>query len=323
MSGGIVEHLLAARVGDLRAHAHRLLGRPYLRNDNFSPAVSPEEAARIEGLSRRARGGGPAPIIVLGVMPRSGTNFVRDILALHPDVCADPGGLHEFPLLHAARHAAMFRRDYLQYFPSSADAVGRWDLLAMLAGAWLGELQNEAGERHIVLKSPHVQNLTLAPHVFADARLILCLRDGRDVVDSWLSTFDRARLGRKSFDQLATEWSLGAQAILDCEPGGPGHHPNMMVVRYEELQAGDAALVTRMLGHAGLAPERYDFAAFEALPVRGSSRSTAAEERKWAPQEKGQDFRPVGRWTSWPERQQARFDRIAGRVLERAGYERR
>ncbi len=322
MSRRIVEHLLAARVGDLGVYAHRLLGRPYLRQDDFSPAVTPAEASHIEGLSRRARGNGPAPIIVLGVMPRSGTNFVRDILALHPDTCADPGGLHEFPLLHTARHAAMFRRDYIQYFPSSADAVGRWDLLAMLAGAWFRELQHEAGNRHIVLKSPHVQNLSLAPHVFADVRLILCLRDGRDVVDSWTSTFDQARLGRKTFDQLATEWSLAAQAILDCEPGGPGYHPRMMVVRYEQLQAGDAALVARMLEHGDLAPERYDFEAYEALPVRGSSRSTAAAERTWSPQEKDQDFRPVGRWTSWPERRRARFDRIAGSVLERAGYER-
>ncbi|EYD74939.1 hypothetical protein Rumeso_03500 [Rubellimicrobium mesophilum DSM 19309] len=320
MAEGLKDQLRAARVGDLGAYLRRLAGRPYLRQEDFAPSVSPDEARRLEDLSLRARGDGPAPIIVLGIMPRSGTNFVRDILALHPDTCADPGNLYEFPLLHVAKHAAMFRRDYIQYFPRSAGSIGRWDLLAMLSGAWLRELQREAGDRQIVLKSPHVQNLTLAPYIFAGAKLIVCIRDGRDVVVSSMNTFDRFSLGRKTFDQLATEWSLAAAAILDCEPGGRTYHPSMMVVRYEELQSGDTAPVERMLAHSGLSAQRYDFDAFRALPVRGSSRETDLTDGRWAPHEKSEDFKPVGRWRSWSDKRLARFNSIAGSVLERAGY---
>lgn len=322
MPGDYSRILRSARLGDLGRLARRVAGLQYLAQGDFLPEVTDAEAQRIAGLAARARGEGPAPILVLGVMPRSGTNFLRDLLAMHPDVCADPGRVYEFPLLHAARGAQGFMDEYLSLFPANAEVTGRWDALALLAGAWLREFQHEAGTRQILLKSPHVQNLTLAPHVFPGAKIILCIRDGRDVVDSTLKSFSRRSLARKTFAQLAREWGLATSAALEFGPGGAHAHPDILAVRYEDVVAAPADMTRKLIAHAGLDPDGYDFGKVDAMPVRGSSRSTKAVGEKWQPEEKTADFNPVRRWAAWSDARKARFDRISGAVLEAAGYER-
>lgn len=313
--------LSTVRLGDISKLAFRLAGAPYLSTSDFRPEISAEDGERLSGLARRARGDGPAPILVLGVMPRSGTNAVRDAIALHPDVYADPGRLYEFPLLHAADAAAVFMDQFHSYFPRNAEVTHRHDALAMLAGAWLRELQLEAGDKRILLKSPHVQNLFLAPHIFPDAKIVLCLRDGRDVVDSSLRTFSRVSLARKTFAQLATEWKFAAEAIVGATQA-IAMQDMVTLARFEDLQDAPSQTVTAVLNGIGLDVANYDMEAFANLPVRGSSRSTATDDSRWQPETRSAHFKPVNRWHAWSDKRKARFDRIAGQALEQAGYAR-
>lgn len=313
--------LRATRLEDLPKQLKRVLGFPYLSRADFLPELSAGEAARVAELSRNARGEGPAPILLFGVMPRSGSNFLRDLIAEHPGVHADPGRLYEFPLLQVAASAGALMQDFVARFPHNAEVVSRWDALGLLAGAWLGELQREAAEKRILLKSPHVQNLTLAPHVFGGAKIVLCLRDGRDVIDSSLNTFSRWSLSRKTFGQLAQEWRLGAEAILAFDEGGPLATPDVTVVRYEALVADPVPVLRALFARIGLDAGAYDFARVAAMPVRGSSRAEVPDDSRWQPQERSADFKPVRRWASWTPARKARFERIAGKVSREAGYE--
>ncbi|NNU80296.1 sulfotransferase [Halovulum dunhuangense] len=314
--------LAAQRLGDLGRLARRAAGLSWLTRADFLPEIAPADAARLAALARGARGEGPAPVLILGIMPRSGTNYLHDLLALHPDICAGPGRLYEFPLLQAARGFRGAMDEFLAGFPRNAEVLGRWDALALLGGAWLRGLQSEAGARHVLLKSPHVQNLTLAPLIFPGARIILCLRDGRDVLDSTLHSFSRWRPGRKTFAQLAQEWRLGTEAILSFAPGGPRAHPDIMVLRYEAAVADPPRALGQMLAHCGLDPARLDPERALRLPVRGSSRSAARGDARWAPEAAAADFAPVARWAGWSAARKARFERIAGRALDLAGYPR-
>lgn len=320
MCAKYVSILKTARLGNLGQMARRVAGLQYLSDKDFLPEVDETSAARLRDLSRHARGDGPTPIIVLGVMPRSGSNMIRDVLALHPDVAADPGRLYEFPLLHAADGAAALMEEFISYFPRNADVLGRYDALAMLAGAWLRELQREAGNKRILLKCPHVQHLSLAPHIFPDAKLVLCLRDGRDVVDSSLNTFSRYSLSRKTFAQLATEWKLGTDAMMQMS--GASDASNVLLNRFEDIMSEPRQTVDALLAHTGLDPATYDYDGYENLPVRGSSRNKTDDDTRWQPQEKSKDFKPVDRWLSWSDKRKAQFDKIAGAALERAGYRR-
>lgn len=313
--------LTSQRLPDLVRLSRRVLGLNYLKPEDFLPDISPTDAARLADLARNARGEGPAPILVMGVMPRSGTNFIRDLLAQHPDVHADPGRYYEFPLLHAARGMGGFADEFLSYFPRNAEIMGRWDPLALLAGAWMRELQREAGSRHILLKCPHVQNLTLAPLIFPDAKIVLCVRDGRDVIDSTQRTFGRWSPARKTFAQLSEEWRLGVEAIYAVAEAPRQTDADVVVLRYEDVVTDTRSAMRNLLERMGLQSNGYPFTKLDAMPVRGSSRSKASDDTRWQPEAKTADFNPVRRWADWPAPRKARFDRIAGPSLRLAGYD--
>ncbi|MFT4706201.1 MAG: protein-tyrosine sulfotransferase [Ascidiaceihabitans sp.] len=314
----ILHNLRLAQIGSM---IRRILGLPYLKSDDFLPLVSQAEQTRLQSLAGTAKGEGPAPVLVLGILPRSGTNYLRDLIALHPDVYGDPGRLYEFPLLQSGKSAKAFMDDFIQRFPRNAEVVGRWDALALTAGAWMRVLQVDAGPQHILLKSPHVEGLSLAPHVFPNAKIVLCIRDGRDIIDSSLKTFSRWNLRGKNFAQLAQSWRLGAEAILAFDEGGPLAHPNVKIVRYEDLVADTNAELTRVFVHLELDPNKCDMAAVDKMLVRGSSRATVTGDARWRGAEKSADFSPLGRWKAWPEQRKAKFRKIVGPVLTKAGYD--
>ena len=317
MSRKGLSQLKYMRLGEISRFARRLAGLTYLDRSEFIFDLAPDEAQRLAQIARTARGDGPRPILVLGVMPRSGTNFVRDLLAKHPDICADPGKLFEFPLLHAASDSVALTKRFVSYFPRNGEVMGDYDMLARLAGSWLRELQDEAGDRRILLKCPHVQYLPLAPLIFPDADLVLCVRDGRDVVESSQKTFSRG-LTRKTFTQLAHEWQLATEAAYATA----AQHDPATLLKYEEVHARPVATMQMLVERLGLNADTYPFTEVERMPVRGSSASTKQDNTRWQPEEKTADFQPVGRWQAWKPAQMARFDKIAGETLARAGYQR-
>jgi protein-tyrosine sulfotransferase len=310
------------RLRQLPRYARRAIGLPTARAEDFLFDLRPGEGERLRAIAESIRGPSPSPaIFVHGVLPRSGTNFVSDALALHPAVHAFPGRLWEFPLLYLAPGAAALQRELCFMFQRNREVMGRFDLLAYLASGWLLNLQAEAGARRILLKSPHVQGLSLFPHIFPHDILVLCLRDGRDVIQSSLGTFERLRLRTKRFRGLASEWRHGTEAILTFEPGGANANRNAAVVRYETLVRDPAAEGRKLLEHARLDPEAYDFEALSRLPVRGSSALASPGAARWEPHQKPQDFQPIGRWHAvWSKSQKNRFKAVAGATLIRAGY---
>lgn len=310
------------RVGQLPRFLRRAARLPAAAPGDFAVDVSPDEADALRTIAETVRGPEAKPaIFVHGVLPRSGTNFLADVLDLHPDVHAHPGRLWEFPLLYVAPGAAALQQEFLFMFKRNREVMGRFDMLAYLASGWLRALQAEAGDRRVMLKSPHVQGITLFPHLFPNDILLLCLRDGRDVIHSSLGTFGRRTFRAKSLGEMAREWRHGAEVILSFAEGGANAHRNALVVRYEAMVDQPEGTVRAILRHAGLDAERYDFDALRALPVRGSSASTATGDARWSTGERPKDFRPVGRWDgSWTDRQKARFKAVAGATLIRAGY---
>jgi protein-tyrosine sulfotransferase len=311
-----------ARLPQLYRYGRRAIGLPAARKSDFMVEVPSGDSARLHAIAAAIRGpGAPPAIFVHGVLPRSGTNFLADALALHPHVHANPGRLWEFPLLYVAPGAEALQQEFLAMFPRNAEVMGRFDLLAYLSSGWLTALQKEAGQRRLLLKSPHVQNLPLFRHLFPDDILLLCLRDGRDVIQSSLSTFARWRLLSKGFAELAREWRYATEAILAFEPGGEHANANAKVVRYEALALDTEAVLHDVLRHAGLDPAVFDFDALRRLPVRGSSSLASQGDQRWAPHGKPKDFQPVGRWRqAWSSHKKRRFKALAGTALIQAGY---
>lgn len=311
-----------ARVAQLPYLVRRALRLPATRPADFSTPVSDAEIERMRAIARAIRGENPRPIVFIhGVLPRSGTNYLADIFALHPDVHAHPGRLWEFPLLYVAPSARALQREFVGMFAKNGEVTSEYDFLAMIASGWMKMLQAGNPDKTLVIKTPHVQHIDLFRHVFPDDKLILCLRDGRDVLQSSMDTFKDAPLTRKSFAELCREWSYGADVILDHEAGGRFAGPNVAVARYEPVASGDVEAVRALITHAGLEAGRFPYDQYLALPVRGSSNSTMTDTDRWSkPEARTVDFKPIGRWSRWSDKDKARFKAIAGKTLVRSGY---
>jgi hypothetical protein len=260
------------------------------------------------------------PILILGVSQRCGTNFLGTVLACHRD-CALTGPVWEnFLLEHADLLTAYASRTSTHWSPSWGDIEPlRAELARNVAQGGLEFLRSLAGDKRVVAKTPSVRNLDLAPELFPGAQLVLLVRDGRSVTESYVKGFGW------SHERAMRTWARGADAILSfaarpaVETAGVQHR----IVRYEDLVEDFDAEVTKLLDFLGLARERFDYGAARDLPVLGSSFARRNDESvHWRAVERTRDFNSVRRFAHWDRRLHERFDWLAGDQLERLGYQR-
>lgn len=267
-------------------------------------------------------------IFILGIKRRSGTNFLSDLVCRHPDCIAntikEDYALNNAP--HLIEYADKFYSDFPRLFRVRAS---KKDLLYKSLGmgvlhyfhenmANTSNLYNarkaEGGAVKIVTKTPSVRNLDCFPRLFPGLPLLIVVRDGRDVVESNVKSFD--------YDYSAEmhDWANSAQTILQfVEAMGESGHPYMLI-KYEELFGDTQEMMEQILRFLNLDREQYDVSSVDNLPIRGSSELRRQGRLHWKPVEKTADFNPIGRWSNWPSDRIAEFDRIAGRQMEALGY---
>jgi len=264
------------------------------------------------------------PIFVLGVLERSGTNFLSDLLSLHPD-CALASPLHEAFLHFEADLLKQYAHRTVSKWPErwSPSKSGVDDLLGSLGGGLLEYLHTTAEDsssRRLVTKTPSVKNLGLFPRLFPGVPAVVLMRDGRSVVESGVRSFGF------TYEEQTRKWAWAARVIADTV-GTPsdGQSPDglwpFLLVRYEDLVLDPEPQLRRIFTFAGLEAERYDFDAVERLPVRGSSTFRPEDGGlNWEPVAQSEDFNPLERWRSWAPVRHARFNWLGGEELEAFGY---
>lgn len=262
------------------------------------------------------------PIFIFGVLGRSGTNFLSDLLCLHPD-CAPAHPLDE-NFFH-------FFADQLEHYAHRT--AGKWHpdwglsedgpdrLLASLGRGLLGYLDEtaDAGRtgRRLVTKTPSVKNLSLFPRLFPGAPAIVIVRDGRAVVESIVRSFGR------EYETPIRNWAWATRLILETTSGGPSPETPFVVVRYEDLVTDPDPQLRRIFEFVGLDADSFDFDGVRDLPVRGSSTFRGdRDDVNWRPVERSDEFQPLRRWRDWTPARHDRFNWLAGRELEALGYER-
>ena len=260
------------------------------------------------------------PILILGVSQRSGTTFLGKVLSCHRD-CALPAPVWEsFLLEHADLLTAYAARTATHWSPSWGDIEAFRPLLARHVGRGALEfLQSLAGDKRLVAKTPSVRNLHLAPELFPGAQLVLLVRDGRSVTESYVQGFGW------SHERAMRTWARGADAILTFtgRPSADTAEVEHRIVRYEDLVEDFDAEVTKLLGFLRLDRDRFDYGAARALPVLGSSFCRGDDDSvHWRGIQRTRDFSSVQRFSHWDRRLHERFGWLAGDQLERLGYER-
>jgi hypothetical protein len=258
-------------------------------------------------------------IFILGVTPRSGTNYLSALLCSHPDCASAREPVHEDLFL---QHAHLLRA-----YTSAVRTA--WDpgwgvfpedlpdkLHERLGEALISFLWMEPGRR-LVTKSPSVQNLDFFFTLFRHSRLLILIRDGRSVVQSAMSTFGW------DFDTAARLWNQGAEEIRRFDEANRDSGLPYRIVRYEDLVIALEPTMAEILDFLALDRERFNFPGAAQLPVRGSSAffGPGRSEVNWEPAAKDATFAPLERWRAWEPRLHERFAWIGGTNLQYFGYD--
>lgn len=277
--------------------ANELLRRQYAALAQDQGYMSPPTLHRLSRLVRDAdvrewsHGtdlGDGTPVFLVG-FPRSGTTLLEQVLASHPQLCT----LEERPTLVDACEVLLAPgAGAAEWARLTAEGVKELQRRYLLrASQFLGE-----ADRRLTLVDKYPLGAILLPviaRVFPDARVILALRDPRDVV---LSCFQQ-RFGMNGamyqllrLDTAAAFYDDVMSLVRDCRAKFP---LRLHEVRYEQLTTDFDATVAGVLR-------------FLALPWSDSVRGYAATARQRLVQtpSAAQVVRPLytsskGRWRSY------------------------
>jgi hypothetical protein len=258
------------------------------------------------------------PIFILGILERSGTNFLDNLLLLHPNCCA-PVPVWEDYLVHYSNLLVRYTNTVFKRWSRNSQEVD-----ARLADQFLGSLGNGmlsllnslVGDKRLVTKTPSAYNLEYFFKLFPRARLLIIVRDGRSLVESAVVSFGT------NYDIAMRKWADAAHTILQFDQANRNSPFRYLIVKYEDLNTNLEKEMGRILTYVDLNPGIYDFNAAVNLPVRGSSELRQGGERvmHWDAVPKTANFNPLGRWNKWNRALHERFNWIAGSYQQQLGY---
>lgn len=277
------------------------------------------------------------PIFISGIMPRSGTNFLFDLLQLHPDC---HGGLPgEDNVIRYSPRLLDFASELIGSWPEDwgirqIDSEGllrrclgyaMLDFLAANGDVDDQQRHAEAGLRlvdlakrgqRLVNKTPSVAHLDACSRMFPESYLIILVRDGRAIVESGI----RSEFGW-DFEHMVRSWNWSAKEVIRFTESKKGKETRHITVRYEDLFDNTECELRRVFEKVDLDPGRYDFDTAVKMPVRGSSTHKMSDRPDFfnaVP--RSSDFQPKQRHKDWSRAQHERFNWIAGESLQQLGY---
>ena len=253
------------------------------------------------------------PVVFLVGFPRSGTTMVEQLLGAHPGVVT----MEERPALHTVRGAL----DPDDPDIGTPDALAQLDhdrVTALRAVYWdavRSAIGGDVGGRTLVDKYPmNLIDAGLIDAVFPDARLLVVVRDPRDVCLSCLMQPFQLNSTNVNFLTLDATARL-YEAVMDLWTSIREHLRIPVVeVRYEELVSQREPAARRMLERLGL---EWDDAV---LRFHEAARDRVIQTPSYAAVASPMTTRAVGRWQRYARHLEPAMPRLQ-RFVEAFGYD--
>lgn len=276
-------------------------------------------------------------IFILGIMPRSGTHFLANLLCHHPDcvqsVIPEDGlvGRADFlvqyinQLLHVWEvNGDLSKVSFLSPKELMLESLGK-GLSAFLKSAQEISLKEDSQKNdlsenkmpsRLVTKTPQVINLDKFFKLFPDGQLLILVRDGRALVESINKSFDYPR------EEAIRDWANAARKIIKFDENEQKNKKKYLIVKYEELHTRTEEEMRKILKFLNLDINKYDFQNALDIPVVGSSDFKRGDgEVHWLPVKKTKDFNPLARAANWTRSEHERFNWLAKDESRQLGYE--
>lgn len=256
----------------------------------------------------------PASLMIYGVTPRAGTNYIGRLIASHPSICAYPNDIYEIPFLCMSNKLTAFQDAFFGDYYRNIEQMNKNDFLPLFGASFISHLYSFVPKNKILLtKEPDVRYLRYFPIMFPHENLLLVLRDGRDVVHSTITSWPNM-----DFKEVCKRWNDSAMLIQAFQKK---YGERCLVIKYESMLDDPKKLLTEVLKHYHLDPESYPFDSITDTPIIGSSTASNKDgEVSWKPIKADKEFKPTNKWLTWTPSQKKIFKKIAGEGLLACHY---
>jgi len=257
-------------------------------------------------------------LFILGILQRCGSNYLYNILIRHRDAepCAQPG------------------EDFIMYtsdgiFESAAAIKHRWHR------SWIGERRNFFYKRYlqaigkgilnyylcpdniknklVITKTPFSNNIANFRSIFPDVRLIILIRNGKNLIESGVRTFGW------NYENAFHNYAESANRILEFL-NSEKNHKLTLLLKYEDVFTHFGPTIQKLCRFLDLDPDGFNMHQIENLPVIGSSEHMTKKKKNWDPVDDKTGFNPIKRSSEWNPELHEKFDRICGGWHKKLGY---
>lgn len=204
-------------------------------------------------------------IFIIGCSPRSGTNYVFNILREHPDTVHPTIKNEDFLLVNSN-----YIRNYIELtkklYPHNwgNDHI---DFGATIGKALKSLLYSQSFDnKKVITKTPMPLNIQNFDLLFKGEKLVIIVRNGPDTIDSYMKTF------KKSFEFSIRVWKSGMQTLTNFKP---------QVFKYESFIDNKKYTISKLLNYCDLDESKYSYDAAERIGIVGSSKYTIDGKISW------------------------------------------
>lgn len=249
-------------------------------------------------------------IFIHGILQRSGTNLLTQILMLHPDCVRPAIKLREDWFLHYSDPLYEYADKLFQKWdtPSWAgEPYSETKFYSTVGASLLKYLRQgvpDADGKVLLSKTPSVQNIERCFQLFPGRKVVIIIRDPRDIAISAFNTW------KIPFDQTIINYNEAFSSIVNMEKESTSK--DYLILRFEDLILEREEWTKKCLDFLDLDEKRFHWKILDKLPVFGSS-----EEDSWKIKNKKISFQPIGRWKSLPTQQ---LENLSKPISESLGY---
>ena len=266
-------------------------------------------------------------VFMLAPKGRSGTHYLQRLL-VEAGVCELPLGKvlsnEDWFLTHSdilIEYTDRLRSQYAEFsHVQTPEIVVLQDRILRELGDGLKRTVDAEGRLPILLMTPNSGSIESFFRLFYNDKLIIIVRDGRDTCESLVkSNFE------KNHEQAFHGWNTNARAAMAFIEGISikKNADKVLLLRYEDILADPAKAVMKVAAWLNVPVDPKRLPDFEQIPIIGSSEIGREKDGsftyKTVPAQP--NFKPVGRWHSWPAPLRQQFKEIANEPLVYFGYE--
>ncbi|MEZ4914703.1 MAG: sulfotransferase [Chitinophagales bacterium] len=252
-------------------------------------------------------------ILIFGIYNRSGTNYLFDLLRLHPQCAITQTELWEDYLL---AHTDIIE-DYIRQTQKhwNKDWYENAPILRKQLYKSLSEVlqQSAPAQEHeqILSKTPSTLCIDKVFDVFPQAHVIVIVRNAKAVVESGVKSFNW------KYENALRIWHQSALRILRFRE----KNEHFLLVKYEDLFSDTTTKLQEILQFCKLDATKYNWDAMKKLPIRGSSTLTQKTDKvHWQAVEKTANFNPLARANHWSRWQNYRYHWLCAETEKALGY---